>query len=271
MMTIKGFPFNVDHETNYVTYAGNVGGVPENWHVEYCKGEAQPRTSEDLGLVSGWNAEYFFFPGQAPTSDGYDILGKSPQFTCVETKIDFPNAQSWIGGNHPATFPSTNYYSKFFGQLRIIRGGEYLFQTTSDDGSRMWIDDDIVIDNWGFHGRRRREKLIEISEGWHNIKVEHFQGGGGSNLDVRYKGDDTDDIEISIEEHIYHGKDNSPVVVNAPETTHSSESNPGGSNTQNINLNSIQGASPHPVVAPFLQGTLSAGSGLVSPTWTGRQ
>ena len=50
MMTIKGFPFNVDHDTNYVTYAGNLGGVPENWHVEYCKGEVQPRTPEDLDL-----------------------------------------------------------------------------------------------------------------------------------------------------------------------------------------------------------------------------
>lgn len=28
MMTIKGFPWNVDHDTNYVTFAGNVGGVP---------------------------------------------------------------------------------------------------------------------------------------------------------------------------------------------------------------------------------------------------
>jgi len=28
MMTIKGFPWNVDHDTNYVTYAGNLGGVP---------------------------------------------------------------------------------------------------------------------------------------------------------------------------------------------------------------------------------------------------
>jgi len=27
MMTIKGFPFNVDHDTNYVTYAGNLGGA----------------------------------------------------------------------------------------------------------------------------------------------------------------------------------------------------------------------------------------------------
>jgi hypothetical protein len=40
MMTSLGFPFNVDHDTNYVTFAGNVGGIPENWHVEYCRGEA---------------------------------------------------------------------------------------------------------------------------------------------------------------------------------------------------------------------------------------
>jgi len=40
MMTHLGFPFTVDHDTNYVTFAGNVGGVPQNWHVEYCRGEA---------------------------------------------------------------------------------------------------------------------------------------------------------------------------------------------------------------------------------------
>lgn len=28
MMTSEGFPFTVDHDTNYVRYAGNVGGVP---------------------------------------------------------------------------------------------------------------------------------------------------------------------------------------------------------------------------------------------------
>jgi len=40
VITGLGFPFNVDHETNYVTFAGNVGGVPQNWHVEYCKGNS---------------------------------------------------------------------------------------------------------------------------------------------------------------------------------------------------------------------------------------
>jgi hypothetical protein len=89
MMTIKGFPWNVDHDTNYVTFAGNVGGVPQNWHVEYCKGEVQPRTNEDLGLSAGWNASYFFFNGQAPTENGYDVSGKTANLTVVEPKVDF--------------------------------------------------------------------------------------------------------------------------------------------------------------------------------------
>lgn len=88
-MTIKGFPWNVDHDTNYVTFAGNVGGVPQNWHVEYCKGEVQPRTNEDLGLTPGWSAEYFFFNGQAPTENGYDVAGKTANLKVVEPKVDF--------------------------------------------------------------------------------------------------------------------------------------------------------------------------------------
>ena len=79
MMTSLGFPFTVDHDTNYVTFAGNVGGVPQNWHVEYCRGEAQPKSPEDLKYTKGWHAEYFFFKESA-TASGYDISSKKPDF-----------------------------------------------------------------------------------------------------------------------------------------------------------------------------------------------
>lgn len=57
-----------------------------------------------------------------------------------------------------------------------------------------------------------------------------------------------------MKENVYHTKDQK-AKVNPPETTDSAESNPGGSNTTNINKNSIQGASAkHLAIAPFLDG-----------------
>ena len=46
LLTPEGFPFTVDHESNYVKYAGafggpggEYGGIPQHWHIEYCKGQ----------------------------------------------------------------------------------------------------------------------------------------------------------------------------------------------------------------------------------------
>jgi len=262
MMTIKGFPFNVDHDTNYVTYAGNLGGVPENWHVEYCKGEVQPRTPEDLDLQPGWDASYFFFPKQDCTNDGYVVDGLTANYTAVEPELNWANTAAWSSGTHAgASFPTSNYQSKFSGQLRVIRGGQYMFSTNSDDGSRLSIDGNVIVDNWGQHGCRRREHLIDLDEGWHNILAEHFNcGAPNSSLNVSYRGDDTDDIEVTLKEHIYHGK-TAPVTVNPPETNHSAQSNAGGNTVTNIRVNAIGGASPVPIIAPFLEGP-AGGSGM---------
>jgi hypothetical protein len=95
MMTSLGFPFSVDHDTNYVTFAGNYGGVPENWHVEYCKGEAEPKNPEDLEYETGWHAEFFFFPGQNSSSNGYDIAGKKANYVTLDNDINYPDNRSW--------------------------------------------------------------------------------------------------------------------------------------------------------------------------------
>ena len=139
-MTSLGFPFNVDHETNYVNFAGNVGGVPENWHVEYCRGEAQPKNPEDLEYEKGWHAEYFFFD-KGTTSAGYDISEKKADYSTVDANINFANDASWSAGKHPKTFPRDHFASKWTGNLRIVRPGEYIFATASDDGSFLWLDD----------------------------------------------------------------------------------------------------------------------------------
>jgi hypothetical protein len=116
VMTKMGFPFTVDHDTNYVTYAGNLGGVPQNWHVEYCRGEVQPKTDVALDLSAGWSAEYFYFPGTAATADGYDVSGKTANYTTTEKTLNWYAAGDWAAG-HEAAFPKKEYAAKYSGNL----------------------------------------------------------------------------------------------------------------------------------------------------------
>ena len=74
-----------------------------------------------------------------------------------------------------------------------------MWSTISNDGSRVTIDGNVVVDNWGQHGSRRREHIVNLDEGWHNVLVEHFNGDGSAQLIVNYRGDDTDDKEIAMD------------------------------------------------------------------------
>jgi hypothetical protein len=73
----------------------------------------------------------------APTADGYDLAGKTADLTQVESELNWANCDAFAGGDHPATFPKKNFAGRFTGNIRIIRGGEYLFSTVSGDGSRI--------------------------------------------------------------------------------------------------------------------------------------
>ena len=69
--------------------------------------------------------------------------------------------------------------------------GEYEFQTTSDDGSRLYIDDKKVVENWGLHGMVNKKGTVVLSKGYHDFKVEYFNHWGGAGCIVKYKGPDT--------------------------------------------------------------------------------
>jgi nitrous oxidase accessory protein NosD len=63
-----------------------------------------------------------------------------------------------------------------------LPAGRYELRTISDDGIRVWIDDDRVIDHWTPH-----ESAIDaapISAGRHRLKVEYFELGGFAELRV---------------------------------------------------------------------------------------
>ena len=62
------------------------------------------------------------------------------------------------------------------GQFYLKDEGRYSFRLTSDDGSQLYIDEKLVIDNDGLHEAQAREVSIPLSEGIHNVQVKYFQG-----------------------------------------------------------------------------------------------
>ena len=77
---------------------------------------------------------------------------------------------------------------RFSGSIHVPRPGRYTFFTTSDDGSQLFIDGKLVVDNNGDHAPEQRRGNIELTEGAHGIVVTFFNNGGGHELKVEWRG-----------------------------------------------------------------------------------
>jgi alpha-L-fucosidase len=75
----------------------------------------------------------------------------------------------------------------YTGFIRVPETGVYIFFTSSDDGSRLYIGDSLVVDNDGLHGMRETRGVIALAAGLHPIRVAFFEKTGGDDLLVSYQ------------------------------------------------------------------------------------
>ena len=95
---------------------------------------ATPSLTPD-SQATGLKGEYF---------DNVDFT--SLKVTRTDTKIDF----TWTGA--PATGVGVDSYSvRWTGYLKPLYSQTYTFYTTSDDGVRLWVNGELLIDNWSSH------------------------------------------------------------------------------------------------------------------------
>ena len=81
-----------------------------------------------------------------------------------------------------------HYAVVFEGWIDVPSDGIYDFATASDDGSRLWIGDELVVDNDGLHGLREVQGSIGLRAGWHALRVAYFNAVGGAELQVSWRG-----------------------------------------------------------------------------------
>jgi hypothetical protein len=83
----------------------------------------------------------------------------------------------WGAGSPDPAIPSTYFSARWQGTFTFT-GGEYTFTLGSDDGSVLYIDGEIVYNNWGEHAYWPLTVKKTLSPGSHVIRFDYYQTAG---------------------------------------------------------------------------------------------
>ena len=155
-----------------------------------------------IATPAGREAEYYYPSGlnseEAQTMDYLPAMKAVPgkhgvAYTYYEGKCkrveDIASCQGTMENISIEEATVTDHFAYDFRTLiQIPEKGVYRFYTFSDDGSVLYIDGKLVVDNDGGHSARRSEGKIALEKGLHELRVLYFEDYMGQELEVGYSG-----------------------------------------------------------------------------------
>jgi len=106
------------------------------------------------------------------------LSAMAPERTEAVTQINYPF--SW--GNFAGSGRTQDVGAVYEGLLTVPTDDVYFFELTSQSGSRLYVGDELVIDNDGDHDRIALTGGVALRAGPHPFRVEYFERGGGCAL-----------------------------------------------------------------------------------------
>jgi hypothetical protein len=88
----------------------------------------------------------------------------------------------WKEHNPLEGIPEDNFSVRWESCLTLDSAQSVAFQLTSDDGARLLIDGQPVVDNWGQHARRTRGADVPLRAGVHHLLVEYSELGQAASV-----------------------------------------------------------------------------------------
>jgi len=104
-------------------------------------------------------------------------LSDEPAVTQIEDSID----HSWNDGTPIAGLGTNAISARWTADLEIAIGDTFTFITTSDDGVRLWLDDELLIDNWTDHGPMDDySQPLELAPGIYSLQMDWYNLQAGA-------------------------------------------------------------------------------------------
>ncbi|HKK82154.1 MAG TPA: glycoside hydrolase family 3 C-terminal domain-containing protein, partial [Prolixibacteraceae bacterium] len=128
---------------------------------------------ENGNRISGLKGEYFNNNGLKGEPDFIRIDEKINMNWADQSPVETELAQGLITPEEQIN--KNNFSVRWTGQLQSPGNGEYTFGMISDDGCRVYIDGELIIDEWTEHAMAPSLTTFNFEEGkTYNIKIEYF-------------------------------------------------------------------------------------------------
>jgi hypothetical protein len=177
--TVMAYPYLSAPRIPYLSspnhfYNGKVTGVANKQDnalalTNTCATVASFRTTvspPNSGTGTGLSAQYF---------DNSDLT--APKVARTDATVNF----DWGAGSPDPSIGADTFSVRWTGQVEATTTATYTFYTVSDDGVRLWVNGQLLINNWTNHGATENSGTIALTAGQkYDVKMEFFDGGGGA-------------------------------------------------------------------------------------------
>lgn len=138
----------------------------------YGQGVENPFGSTDLE-ASSLRGDIYYLPEGTTSLPDFSAL--TPVGSVYAKVLDIP--QRSFDSGFPGVSDRFEWFAiRYTGSFLVDRAGDYAFRLVSDDGSRLFIDENKIIDNDGQHPPQSQSGSVFLGEGVHKIMVDYFQG-----------------------------------------------------------------------------------------------
>jgi hypothetical protein len=112
----------------------------------------------------------------------------SHALTRIDPQINF----AWGNSGPDPAVGDDNFSARWNGEVEAAFTETYTFYTNSDDGVRLWIDGQQIVDNWTDHGTTENSGKIDLVAGnTYSLVMEFYENGGGAVAELRWSSPST--------------------------------------------------------------------------------
>ena len=131
-------------------------------------------------LSAGLTAE--FYDVEVLTLAELKRLPDEPALKRIDDTIEYDDEK------FTRTGLQNNFFVRWTGVVRVPRDGRWRFYTVSDDGSRIFIGDLLIVDNDGDHSVLELSGKAQLSVGSHELRIEFFDAAAEAILEIDIEG-----------------------------------------------------------------------------------